>query len=135
LVSHEGYQLSLDAGRLPFSVEEAMRLNTTDHLAAVLVCEKGKDILVMTQIGKAVTLDIEELEPAASLKIKGQPVFSGQRRASGVRVAGAAALGENDWAVALHADGQISLHAVSTLLGRGTLPVQGELLAFTAFSV
>jgi hypothetical protein len=42
---------------------------------------------------------------------------------------------ETDWAVALHADGQISLHAVGALLGRGTLPVEGELLAFTTFSV
>jgi len=135
LVSHEGYLLCLDAGRLHFSIEEAMRPGPTDHLAAALVVDPGKTILVMTQVGKVVALNYEELETALSLKTKGQAVFSGQRRASGVRVAGAAAVSETDWAVALHADGQITLHAVSSLLGRGTLPVQDELLAFATLTV
>jgi DNA gyrase/topoisomerase IV subunit A len=134
LVSHEGYLLYLDAGRLPFSVEEAMRLGNTDHLIAALVAEPGKTILAMTQIGKLVILGEEELEIAQSLKSKGQAIFSSQRRASGVRVTGAAAVSETDWAAALHADGQITLHSAGALLGRGTLPVEGALLAFTTFS-
>jgi hypothetical protein len=134
LVSHEGYLLCLDVGRLPFSVEEVMRVGTTDHLASVLITEPGKTILAMTQIGKVVALNDEDLEVSQSLKSKGRAIFSGQRRASGVRVTGAAAVREMDWSVALHADGQITLHSVSALLGRGTLPVEGELLAFTTFS-
>lgn len=135
LVSYEGYLVCLDAGRLPFSVEEAMRLGSTDHLTAALVGGRGKTILVMTQIGKVVALNDSDLNTVQSLKTKGQPVFSSQRRAGGVRVVGAAAVSDADWAAALHADGQITLHAVSSLLGHGVLPVHGELLAFTAFSV
>ena len=133
MVSHEGYLLCLDAGRLPFSVEEAMHLAVTDHLVAALLIEPGETILAMTQIGKLVSLGYEDLEITPSLKSRGQAIFSSQRRASGVRVIGAAAVSEKDWAVVLHADGQISLHAVGALLGRGTLPVEGELLAFTTF--
>lgn len=135
LVSHEGYLLCLEAGRLPFSVEEAMRLESTDHLAAALVIEEGKTLLVMTQIGKVVALDEHDLPASATLKTKGQAVFSSQRRASGVRVVAAAAVDETDWAIALHSDGQVSLHAVSTLLGQGTLPVHGELLGFATFAI
>jgi DNA gyrase/topoisomerase IV subunit A len=134
LVSHEGYLLCLDVGRLPFSVEEAMRLGATDHLVAALIADPGKTILVMTQIGKLVALSGEELEISSSLKSRGQVIFSSQRRASGVRVAGAAVVSETDWALALHADGQVTLHSVGSLLGRGTLPVEGELLAFTTFT-
>ena len=76
-----------------------------------------------------------DLEPAESLRLKGQAIYSNQRRSSGVRVVGAALVSERDWALALHADGQVTLHSVSTLLGRGSLPVQGELLAFTTFTV
>ena len=135
LVSHEGYYQCLDAGRLPYSIEEAMRLGSTDHLVAALVSGTGKTILVMTQIGKVVALDDGDLEPAESLRLKGQAIFSNQRRSSGVRVVGAALVSERDWALALHADGQVTLHSVSTLLGRGSLPVQGELVAFTTFTV
>lgn len=135
LVSHEGYLLCLEAGRLPFSVEEAMRLAATDHLQAAMVSGAGKTILVMTQIGKAVALSDVDLETSAALRVKGRAVFSGQRRASGVRVIGAGAVDEADWAVALHSDGRLTLHQASALLGRGVLPVQGELLAFTTFTV
>jgi DNA gyrase/topoisomerase IV subunit A len=135
LVSHEGYLQCLDADELPFSIEEAMRLGVSDHLVAAVVAEPGKTILAMTQIGKLVALSGEDLDITQSLKTKGQAIFSSQRRVSGVRVTGAAAVTETDWAVALHADGQFTLHAVGALLGRGTLPVEGELLAFTTFSV
>ena len=110
-----------------------MRLAVTDHLVAALLIEPGETILAMTQIGKLVSLGYEDLEITPSLKSRGQAIFSSQRRASGVRVIGAAAVSEKDWAVVLHTDGQISLHAVGALLGRGTLPVEGELLAFTTF--
>jgi DNA gyrase/topoisomerase IV subunit A len=135
LVSHEGYLLCLEAARLPFSVEEAMRLGVTDHLVAAMLADTGKTILAMTQLGKLVALSVEEIDNSSSLKSRGQAIYSSQRRAQGVRVIGAAAVAETDWALALHAGGQITLHSVSSLLGRGTLPVEGELLAFTTFSV
>lgn len=125
----------LDAGRLPFTVEEVIRLGATDHLATALLCTPGKTLLIMTQIGKVIALDGEDLQVVQTFRTKGQPVFSSQRRAGGVRVVSASAVKETDWAVALHADGQITLHAISVLLGRGVLPVHGELLAFTTFTV
>jgi DNA gyrase/topoisomerase IV subunit A len=135
LVSREGHLLCLDAGRLPFSVEEAMRLEPTDHLAAALTVTPERTLMVMTQIGKVVALQAGDLQAASTLKTKGQAVFSSQRRASGVRVVAATMVDETDWAVALHAEGQVSLHQVGSLLGRGTLPVHGEVLAFTTFAV
>ena len=130
LVSREGYLLCLSAKDLPFAVEEVMRLGNSDHLVAALVLPPRASLLIMTQIGKVIHRADESLEIAPSLRSKGQPVFSPSRREQGVRVVGAAAVNEDDWGVALHRDGQLSLHAVKDLFGSGALDVHGELLAF-----
>jgi len=133
LVSREGYLLGVAAKDLPFAVEEVMRLESSDHLVAALVLSPQASLLIMTQIGKVIHRAGEDLEVVPSLRSKGQPVFSASRREQGVRVVGAVAVSEDDWGVALHGDGQLSLHAVKDLLGSGALDIRGELLAFTAF--
>ena len=133
LLSREGYSMCVEVKGLPFSVEEVMRLEATDHLITVCINRPGKALLVMTQIGKVVQIQDEEMEPASSLHTKGKPVFSRQRRESGVRVVGVAQVSEEDWGVALHGDGHITAHGVSVLLGKGILPTQNEILTFTAF--
>ena len=133
LVSQEGYLLGVAVKDLPFAVEEVMRLGASDHLVAALLLPPAATLLVMTQTGKVIQLAAESVETAASFRLKGQPVFSPARRAQGVRVVGAAALSEADWGVALHQDGQLSLHRASELSGAGSLPVRGELLGFAGF--
>ena len=133
LVSHEGYLLCLDLKNLPFSIEEAMRLGVSDHLVSGFLLPPGRSILVMTQIGKAIHLPAESVE-LGTMKTRGQPVFSAQRRSQAVRVVGAAAVTAQDWVATLTQAGQISFHAVEKLLETGTLDSRDELLDFTAFS-
>lgn len=142
LVTKEGYLQCLDVLRLPFSVEQALNLGSTDHLVAAFPIagpesaagEAGpRSVVVMTQLGKAVHWLESDIETAASTKVRGQAVFSAQRRGQGTRVVGAAALRSDDWIAGLENAGDLWLYPAKDLLDRGTLPVQGELVAFTAF--
>ena len=133
LVSWEGYLMCVDMKKLPFSIEEVMRLRATDHLVTALVPIPEQTILVMTQVGKAVLFSADNLETANSMKTRGQPIFSQQRREKGARVIGAVSAVESDWGFALHQDGQVTCHAMGGLFGAGVIPVNGALLAFTAY--
>ncbi len=149
LVTWEGYLQCLDVRRLSFSIEGVLRLSPTDHLAAAFTiagvdaAQQGRDlpateqrsILIMTQGGKAVQWTEVDVQTATSTKTRGQPVFSAQRREQGVRVVGAAMVRESDWAAGLAVDGTLSLHPLSEILNRGTMPLQAELLAFACFPV
>lgn len=134
LVSHMGYLLGLEVNRLPFSIEEAMRLATGDYIEAATLVPPGYSILVVTQIGKLIHRTDDALEIASTMKARGQPVFSPARREQGVRVIGTVAALEGDWGAALHQDGQITIHPMRELFSNGTIPTEHGLLAFTQFS-
>ena len=130
LVSRDGFLLGLDVRDLPFSAEEAFRMSALDALAAVFVRRPDQPILVMTQVGKVVHWSADRLEIAHSMKARGQPLYSAQRRDRGVRVVGAAAVSDEDWGVALHGDGRLTAHAVRSLIDEGAITVSGELIDF-----
>ena len=88
----------------------------------------------MTQIGKAIHRTAESIDVAEALNRIGKALYSKARREKGVRVVGGGAVDENDWGLALHQNGTLSLHAVSSLFESGTIPVDGEILSFTVFS-
>jgi hypothetical protein len=111
-----------------------MRLGNTDHLVAAFPVEEAQTILAMTQIGKVIHRTVDSLDVAADLGRKGRMLYSTARRQSGVRVIGAAAVAKGDWSLALHSGGDITLHAISELIGKGSIPVDGELLDFITFS-
>ena len=147
LVSREGFMQCLDVRRLSFSIEDALRLNATDHLVSAFTIaggdaalanrdlppEEQRQVLVMTQGGKAVYWPEADIETASSTKTRGQPVFSAQRRSQGTRVVGAAVVRPGDWCAGLQADGRLRLQPVLDVLNRGVLMVESELLAFTCF--
>jgi DNA gyrase/topoisomerase IV subunit A len=133
LVSHEGYLLCLEVGMLSFAIEDAMRIGVSDHLVGAFNAGSGVSLLVMTQIGKTIHRLDDRLQIAGSLKLKGQPLFSKARRDAGTRVVGAAAVSEDDWGVAFHQDGRLTMHSIRNLFGTGTIPVQNELLTFVSF--
>jgi DNA gyrase/topoisomerase IV subunit A len=134
LLSWEGYLQCVTASMLSFAVEEAVRLNQTDHLVAAFPYKPDQSIVAMTQIGKVIHRTTEGLEIAEDLQRRGRVLYSKERREKGIRVVGGAAVHAQDWGLALHRDGKISLHAMSALFDSGTIPVEGELLAFIAFS-
>jgi DNA gyrase/topoisomerase IV subunit A len=133
LVSEEGYLQLVTAEMLSFAVEEAVRLNPTDHLVAALAIKPEQSMVVMTQVGKAIHRTAESIQVADALKRKGKALYSKARREKGVRVVGGGAVDAEDWGLALHQDGAITLYAMQSLLQSGTIPVEGELLAFVTF--
>jgi hypothetical protein len=89
----------------------------------------------MTNVGKTLHYTGERIEIASSFKTRGQAIFSGSRRAQGVRVIGAAAVKEDDYAFILDRTGCMRVFLTGELFGSGTLPEGVEPLAFTALSI
>ena len=134
LLSQEGYLQSLTAEMLSFAVEEAVRLNPTDHLVSALALQPDQSVVAMTQIGKVIHRTADGIPVAEALKRKGKALYSKARREKGVKVVAGAAVRESDWGVVLHQEGRISLHAMASIFESGTIPVDGEILAFATFS-
>ncbi len=134
LVSHEGYLLCLETQALPYALEEGMRLASTDHLVSAFTLRQGHATLIMTQIGKLLQENEEKLACTNALKSKGSPVFSAARRTQGVRVVAAAAVKAQDWGLALHPDGRLTLHSVQAMMDAGKVQLESELAAFTFFA-
>ena len=135
LVSRSGFLLQINVSQLPHSIEEVMRLDPADHLVAALVPDADRSILIATQIGKLIHRTPDSFEIATSFKTRGVPLYSKTRHEQGTRVVGAAMVKENDLGAALHSQGQVTLHPVQDLFASGTIPVSGELVAFTALAL
>jgi DNA gyrase/topoisomerase IV subunit A len=137
MASREGALFSIEAARLSFNIEEALRLRPSDTNLAAFSAGDKPSLLLVTQTGKAVHREIGWLEPASSLKTHGQAILSAERRAKGVRLAGAAAVDEGDWAAAAAGDGSLILYRVSDLFKSGVLLEEQEgveILSFSTFS-
>ena len=134
LISQEGYLQMVTEQMLSYAVEEATRLNPTDHLMAAVTLKAGQSIFVMTQLGKGLHRTADALEVAPALNRTGKALYSKARRESGVRVVGGGAVNGDEWGVALHQNGGITLHAMSELFSNSAIPTGGEILAFAAFS-
>lgn len=134
LLTREGFIQCLDVRTLPVTVEEALRMDVGDHLVSAIGIKKDQTLLALTQVGKIVQLNYDQLEVATSFKVKGGQLFSAKRRAQGVRVIGAAAVQNHDWGVVLDQDGRLTLYSVYEMLGAGTVPTDCHLLAFASYS-
>jgi len=133
LLSEEGYLQSVTAEMLSYAVEAAVRLNSTDHLVATLTIRPNQSVVIMTQIGKAIHRTVESIEVAEALQRKGKALYSKARREKGVCVVGGGVIDAEDWGLALHQNGAITLHSMQALLQSGTIPVEGEITAFVTF--
>lgn len=132
LVSSQGFLAPVVLAQLPFSVVEAVRLETYDYIMAALVAAPKRSLVVMTQAGKIVHRTAEDLETVTPQKKKGISLYSQSRRAAGVRVVGAAAVSQQDRAISLHSDGSLFLHHVQTIMNAGAIEPHGSVLAFAA---
>ena len=111
---------------------ESVRLEPYDYIVAAFVASPDRSLLVMTQTGKIVHRTTDSLEASAPQKKKGLARYSQTRRDAGVRVVGAASVGDRDWAASLHSDGGLFLHRIETILNAGAIDSHGSVLAFTA---
>jgi len=135
LVSQGGFVAAASVERLPFTIEEALRLATNDHLVAAFPLAGRDTLLFVTNNGKAVQRDASWLDPGLSAKSAGQALLTAARRGAGMRMVGAAAVTPEDWGLALLSDGSLNLYRLGDLLARGALLPADSSLEVVAFSV
>jgi DNA gyrase/topoisomerase IV subunit A len=135
LVSLQGYCLYLEAERVAYTVTNRMQLSSSDHLVTSLQIQPGQSLLAATQVGKLIHRPEETLELAGQQKTRGLALYSAARRGQGVRVVGAAAVGEQDWCLALHQDGLLGIYPAGELFETRSIPTDSEIIAFTAFAL
>jgi DNA gyrase/topoisomerase IV subunit A len=136
MVSREGFLFCMDVERLPAAIEEALRLGVADHVVATFIIGQNPSILIMTQAGKVIHREAGWLEPSTATRTRGQPAFSKERRESGVRVVGAAAVDAQDWVVVAGDDGRLVVYRAASLLDAGSLPGDnppGQVTGFATF--
>jgi DNA gyrase/topoisomerase IV subunit A len=121
LVSKEGRSFSMEANKLPITIEPVFLISATDHIVNTFMVRKKPYLMFVTNHGKAVYRDIQWLEQANTFRTQGQLLFSKNRRETGTWIVGAAAVDEKDWGVALTADGKLERHVVSDLFETGSL--------------
>ncbi len=137
MLSYEGYLLCLQVDQMLYTIEEALNLGVTDHIVTAFVPGDKASILALTQNGKVFNRDRNWLEPASSSKTRGKPILNKARLEAGTRIAGAAAVNADDWAVILTSDGNLTAHKTSDLVGAGSVPGTStdiEILNFAVFS-
>jgi hypothetical protein len=137
MASYEGALLGIETERLSFNIEEALRLKPGDFILTAFSAGENSSLLLVTQTGKAIHRESSWLESATSLKTQGQAIISPERHAKGVRLAGAAAVDEGDWAAAVASDGSLYLYRVADLFSKGVLidgQEEAEILSFSALS-
>jgi DNA gyrase/topoisomerase IV subunit A len=135
MVSREGFLFSMDPGKLPFAIEEAMRLRATDYIVNSFSVDTSDAVVVVTNNGKIIHRDYDWLEPFSSFKSKGQAIFSQSRRDGGVKVAGAGRVSASDWGAALLQNGAITVHKMNDLFSSGSLPESNAHLQVIDFVV
>ena len=113
MASREGFVVSMAVSRLAFSTEEALRMAVTDYITSAFSVGRKPSLLFITNNGKALARESSWLEPAVSAKSRGQALFSAARREAGTRLVGAAAVDENDWAMALLSSGAVCCYRVA----------------------
>jgi DNA gyrase/topoisomerase IV subunit A len=138
LVSQEGYIFSMPVERLPSAIEEVIHLGISDHIVSAFITGTRPSLLFVTHNGKAVHREMSWLEPANTFKSKGQPLLSKNRREAGIRIAGAAPVGEGSWGAFLYSDGAVRAYEVQHLLAAGSVetgqPPQ-EIIGFSHFTL
>ncbi len=139
LASREGFLVSLEVDKLPYTVEEVLRLGPTDYLVSAYMAAQKPYLLMVTQAGKVIQRETSWLNTAESFRTRGQAAFSSSRRNAGVRLAGAAAVDENDWGMALSENGKVTIHKMEDLFGTGALwqddESAGNVAAFYVFQM
>jgi hypothetical protein len=128
-VTIEGHLLGLDIDALSYSAEDRIRLTASDYVIASFVTHPEESMLFVTQTGKVIHRDSENLELSKSPLAKGQALIPPSRLEQGVRFIGAASVREGDRIVALDATGSLNVHVAKALTGAGSIEAGGMILS------
>jgi DNA gyrase/topoisomerase IV subunit A len=121
IISKEGRALTMEANKLPITIEPVFQIGATDHVVATFTQAQKPYLILVTNSGKAVFRETQWLEQANTFRTQGQSIFSKTRRDSGNRIVGAGIVNEEDWGIGLTAEGVLTFHKVLDLYENGTL--------------
>jgi hypothetical protein len=128
-VTYEGHMLGLDVDDLSYTVEQRIRLTATDYVVGSFLLRPDESLLCVTQAGKVVAREQNDIEISKSPLAKGQPLIPPSRLGQGVRFMGAVAARDTDRIAVLDAGGRIRLHIAESMRGAGTVEAQGLVLS------
>ncbi|MCI0556380.1 MAG: hypothetical protein L0287_36020, partial [Anaerolineae bacterium] len=128
-VTYEGKLLGLDVDELSYSAEERIRLPATDFVVASFIAHADESMLFITQTGKVIQRDSNNLEISKSPLAKGQALISPTRLEQGVRFVGAASVRDDDRIVVLDANGNLNIHLAGSMTGAGSIEAGGLILS------
>jgi hypothetical protein len=128
-VTYEGKLLGLDVDELSYSAEERIRFPATDFVVASFIPHADESMLFITQTGKVIQRDSNNLELSKSPLAKGQALISPTRLEQGVRFVGAASVQDDDRIVVLDATGNLNIHLAGSITGAGSIEADGLVLS------
>jgi hypothetical protein len=128
-VTLEGHLLALDVDALSYSAEDRIRLTASDYVIASFLTHPEESMLFVTQTGKVIHRESENLELSKSPLSKGQVLISPARLEQGIRFIGAASVREGDRIAALDATGSLNVHSAEALTGAGSIEAGGLILS------
>ncbi|HSL46744.1 MAG TPA: hypothetical protein VK897_25130 [Anaerolineales bacterium] len=124
-VTFEGHLLGLDVDELSYSTEERIRLTASDYVIASFVPHADESMLFVTQTGKVIHRDGDNLELSKSPLARGQALIPPSRLEQGVRFIGAASVRERDRLAVLDSTGNLNVHSAEALTGAGSIETGG----------
>lgn len=130
LVSHEGRLLGLNVDDLSYSVEERVKLDGTDHIAASFTYQEDELIFCLTQTGKVISKSPAFVEVMKTSLSRGQALIPPGRLEQGIRFIGAASVKPADRVAILDESGDLRLYAQADLVSAGSVETEAPLLAF-----
>ena len=128
-VTYEGKLLGLDVDELSYSAEERIRLPATDFVVASFIPNQDESMLFITQNGKVIQRESNNLELSKSPLAKGQALISPSRLEQGVRFIGAACVKDEDRIAVLDAGGNLRVHLAESMTGTGSIEAGGLTLS------
>jgi len=129
LVTYEGKVTAFDVEKLSYSPEERIKLSATDYVIGSFILQAETLLLCVTQTGKVIQREGENIEAAKSSTTRGQALIPPTRIEQGVRFMGAVAAKAQDKIAILDAAGKINIHDVETLTGSGAVLAEGLILS------
>ena len=128
-VTFEGHLLGLNADGLSYSTEERIRLTAADYVIASFLPHPEESMLFVTQTGKVIQREYENLELSKSPLAKGQALIPPSRLEQGVRFIGAASVRNEDRVVALDSSGSLTVHSAEAMTGAGSIEARSLILS------
>jgi hypothetical protein len=133
-VTLEGHLLGLDVDALSYSAEDRIRLTASDYVIASFLTHPDESMLFVTQTGKVIHRESDNLELSKSPLSKGQALISPSRLEQGIRFIGAASVREADRIAALDATGSLNIYSAEALTGAGSIEAGGLILSIGVVS-